>query len=194
MTMSFFRYFQRLWLSQLPVQLMRGILTAALFELLVYLINVRIRKALKPVLARDSQAEPAQRLARQRIVLGVPLMLVRTILYAIAIAIILRIFRFKSELDVYPIALGVLVVVAVGARNVLRDMVSGYFIHYDYLFAVGDEITVGERNGMVSEIGLRCTRLRTRDGQEILVRNSEIHTMVNRTGPQRRGQQGDDSR
>ena len=189
MNEAFFLYFRRVWGSSLPIQLTRAILVAALFELLVYIINTRIRKALTPALGRDAQADSAQRIERRRIVLGIPMLLTRAILYCIAILIILRIFHYRNELDVYPVALGVLVLVAVGGRQVLRDAISGYFIHYDYLFAVGDEITVGDQSGMVSEIGLRHTTLRTRDGQEIVIRNSEIRSLLNRTGLQRRAEQ-----
>lgn len=177
---TFYLFFRRLWASALPMQLTRAILVAALFELLVFLIQGRIRKALAPVLARDADADSAMRAHRRRIVLGIPLTLVRAVLYCLAILIILRIFNYRSDLDLYPVALAVLVLVVVAARRTLQDAVCGYFIHYDYLYAVGDEITVGEHSGMVSEIGLRHTRLRTRDGLELVLRNSEVRSVVNR--------------
>lgn len=174
---------RRMWGSPLPLQLMRAILVAALLEALLYLVSARLRRALAPALARDARADNAQRLERHRIVLGIPLLLARVIAWALALAIILRIFTFRVEADVYPLAVGVLVLWVVGARNVLRDAVAGYFIHYDYLYRVGDEITVGENSGMVSEVGLRHTKLRTRDGQEVVIGNAEVRTLINRTGP-----------
>ena len=186
MSESFYDFIRRLWLSALPMQLGRAILVAALFEALVFLANSRIRNALAPALERDAHADGAQRVHRRRVVLGLPMLLMRALLYVIALLIMLRIFRFEAELDVYPTLLVVLVLVSVGARNVLRDVVSGYFIHHDYLYAVGDEITVGDNSGMVSEISLRATKLRTRDGQETVIPNAEVRALVNRTGPQRR--------
>jgi len=190
MSEAFFAYFRRIWLSALPGQLMRGILVAALFEVLVYLINARVRKALAPALARDNSADSAARAARRRIVLGIPMLLIRSVLYTAAILMILRIFRFRNEADLYPVALAVLVIGGIGARQALRDAVAGYFIHFDYLFAVGDEITVGDHTGMVSEIGLRHTKLRTRDNQQITIPNGQVRDMINRTGPRRRNTQG----
>ena len=183
---GFFEFFRRVWLSALPMQLGRAILVAGLFEALVFIASGRLRRALGPALARDVGADNAQRMQRHRIVLGLPTTLLRALLYVVALLIILRIFRFKAENDLYPVLLGVLVLVAIAARGALRDIASGYYIHYDYLYAVGDEITVGGNSGMVSEIGLRLTKLRTRDGQEIVIPNSEVRALVNRTGPGRR--------
>jgi small-conductance mechanosensitive channel len=184
---SFVAYFQRLWGSALPVQLIRAILVAALFEGLVWLVHRRLRKALIPALARDGQADQAQRLERRRIVLGVPLAVTRSVLYLLALLIILRIFRFNAGQDLYPLAAGVLLLVLVAARDALGDVVAGYLISLDYLYAVGDEITVGDAGGMVSEIGLRTTKLRTRDGQEVVLRNSMVRQLINHTGLRRRG-------
>ena len=184
--MDFLSFFRELWMPALPMQLVRIFLTAALFEILVWVISVQMRKAFRPILARDSAADNTQRLLRHRVVLGIPLKLLRMVLYIIALAIILRILRFKADADIYPIFTGLIALFIAGGWQVLRDVVAGYFIHYDYLYAVGDEITVGEYSGMVSEISLRCTRLRTRDAQEIILSSSEVRTLINRTGLQRR--------
>lgn len=178
MAESFYLYVRRLWLSALPAQLVRSVLIAALFELAVYVISGRVRKALAPALARDHAADPAHRLERRRIVLGVPLMLVRAVLNVTALLLILRVFRFNSSLDLYPVALGLLVIGVVACRSVLRDAVAGYFIHYDYLFGPGDEITVGEASGVVTELTMRHTRLRDRSGREVTIRNSLVRDKV----------------
>lgn len=187
MSDSFFRYVTRLWLGPLPVQLMRSILVAALFEVLVYLVNLRLRRALSRVLARDAEADPMRRLERRRVILGIPTLIVRAVLYSLALLIILRIFRFNSTLDLYPVALGILGLVLVAARNPLRDAVSGYFIFYDYLYDQGDEITVGEVTGTVTELALRHTRIQTRDGHVVTYPNSMIRRLVTRAP--RTGQQ-----
>jgi small-conductance mechanosensitive channel len=183
---SFMGYVWRLWGSPLPMQLMRAILVAALFEALLYLVQVRLRRLLAPVMGRDAEADAVLRLERWRVVVGVPMLLTRVLFYTVALAIVLRIFRFRPDQDLYPLLLGGLALALVAGRDTLRDMVAGYFIRYDHLFGVGDEIAVGEHSGMVSEVSLRATRLRTRDGQEIIIRNGLVRTLVHRTGPGRR--------
>jgi len=189
MDSNLFLFIRRIWGSSLPTQLMRAILVAALFELLVFLVSGWVRRLLAKSLARDAHADPALRLARRRVVLGIPTLLVRTVLYAIALLIVLRVFHFRSELDVYPVALALLVLIAVGARQVLRDAFAGYMIHYDFLYGIGDEIAVGDRSGVVTDLTLRHTTLRTRDGAEVMVPNSEVRTVMNRSSLQRRSEQ-----
>ncbi|MBP8950865.1 MAG: mechanosensitive ion channel [Armatimonadetes bacterium] len=181
MSETFFRYVSRLWLSQFPVQLMRSILVAVLFEVAVYLVNSRIRKALTRALSRDAEADPMRRLERRRVILGIPTLIARTVLYTLALLIILRIFRYNASLDLYPIALGILALVLVAARNPLRDAVAGYFIFYDYLYDQGDEITVGEITGTVTELALRHTRIQTRDGHVVVLPNSMVRPLVMRS-------------
>jgi small-conductance mechanosensitive channel len=189
---GFVAFVRRIWGSALPTQLMRAILVAALFELLVFAVSGWLRKLLGRALARDAHADPALRLERRRIVLGVPLLLVRAVLYCLALLIILRIFRFRAEQDLYPVALALLVLVAVGARQVLRDAFAGYVIHYDYLYAIGDEITIGERSGVVSHLTLRQTCLLGRDGTEVWIPNSEVRTVLNQSDRKRRSQEAQD--
>lgn len=186
MSNGFLGYFWRLWASPLPTQLMRAILIAALFEVLLYFIQMRLRKSLARAMARDAQTDPTHRLERWRVVVGLPMLLTRVIVYAVALAIILRTFRFRPDLDVYPIALALLGLVLVAGRDLLRDMVAGYFIQYDGLFCIGDEIAAGEHSGVVTQMSLRVTRLRTRDGQELVLRNSLLRSLSNRSAATRK--------
>ncbi len=186
MSETFASYLRHLWFSTYPM-LVQAVLVGALFELLVYFVHLRLRRVLAPALSRDAHAEAAARTERRRIVLALPLLVSRVVLYCVGLVIVLRIFHFRTSQDVYPLAAGALVLVAVGGYRVLQDFVAGYLIHYDYLYAVGDEVTIGDLGGMVSAIELRHTRLRTRDGQEVVIRHGEVRNVVNRTGGQRRG-------
>ena len=76
---TFFGFFRRIWLSALPLQLVRAICVAAIFELLVYLINGWVRRRLQPALLRDVEDAPAARVKRRRLLLGVPALLVRAV-------------------------------------------------------------------------------------------------------------------
>jgi small conductance mechanosensitive channel len=176
---SFGEFFHRLWLSRLPVQLVYAICTAAIFEALVWLINNYIRKALRPALHRDKGNEPAMRAARMKLLLRPPMLVVRTILYVVAIAIILRLFGLPLRMEVLPI-LGVVAGAALLACwPLMHDCVRGYVLVYQHAFAVGDEISVGELRGTVVAITLPHTFLRTSDGQEIIIANGRITQLIN---------------
>ncbi len=77
--------------------------------------------------------------------------------------------------------------IAVGfaARDTLANLFSGVFIIADAPYKVGDFIVLDQSlRGMVSEIGIRSTRLLTRDDIEVTVPNAVIANaqIVNETG------------
>lgn len=157
----------------------RAILVAAVFELLVYVVNRRIRSGLAAALRRDSGREPSERIRRRRVVEGLPLLASRLTLYAIAFLMILRIFGLRTEAELLPILLALALIAAVVFRDHLRDAARGYYILYDHLYGPGDRVTIGELTGLVTDLGLRTTRLRMSDGQEIVIPNSQVHGVIN---------------
>jgi small-conductance mechanosensitive channel len=81
----------------------------------------------------------------------------------------------------------VVVVISLGARDVISDAITGFIILIDQPFRVGDVIAIEELNkwGDVVDIGTRVTRIRTREYQYVIVPNSKIGTsqVVNYTFP-----------
>jgi len=182
------QFIQRQWLSPLPVQFVRAILVASVFELLVYLTNRRIRTALQPVLRRDSGREASERIRRRRIVEGLPLLANRALLYVVAFLMIFRIFGLKTDAEVLPILLAAVLLVVVIFKDHLRDAARGYYIHYDYLYGPGERVTIGKLTGVVTELSLRNTRVRTPDGQEVVIPNSQVRSVVNHSRQAARGE------
>ena len=66
-----------------------------------------------------------------------------------------------------------------GAQNVVRDILSGFFIVFEDQYVVGDTIRVGETNGRVEHITLRRTVLRDDTGSLITIANGEIRQVAN---------------
>ena len=67
--------------------------------------------------------------------------------------------------------------IAVGfaAKDTLANFISGVFILMDAPYKVGQYITIdGDTRGVVTEIGMRSTRLLTRDNVEVTVPNAVI--------------------
>ena len=77
------------------------------------------------------------------------------------------------------------IAIGVAAQDTLANVFSGFFIVADAPYKIGDYITLdtGER-GLVSRIGLRSTRLLTRDDVEITIPNGVIASakIVNESG------------
>jgi len=66
------------------------------------------------------------------------------------------------------------VVIAFAAQNILGDLFSSLSIFIDKPFVVGDSITVGLHTGTVEKIGMKTTRLRGLQGEELIISNKEL--------------------
>lgn len=154
---------------------------AIIFEILIRLTTWRLRKAFTPILQRDAFLDATERVKRRKILLGLPLLLMRTIIFAVAILVIVRYLGFNTQAEIVPLTVALLAVITLIFWRPLKDAAAGYYIMYDNLYAPGERLTIGEHNGSVLEVGLRHTRLRTPDGREITLANSEITQVTNHT-------------
>ncbi len=68
------------------------------------------------------------------------------------------------------------VAVALALQNILGDLFSSFAIHFDKPFVVGDFIVVGDQMGTVEKIGIKTTRVRALQGEEIVFSNKELTT------------------
>ena len=64
--------------------------------------------------------------------------------------------------------------VALALQNILSDLFSSFAIYFDKPFQVGDYIKVGDYKGTVEKIGIKTTRIRARQGEEIIISNKEL--------------------
>src|SRR5687768_14322855 len=92
-------------------------------------------------------------------------------------AIIIALDRYNIEVSALVTTLGIgSLAIALAAQATLGDIISGFTIMVDRPYRVGDRIEIMELNtwGDVIEIGLRSTRIVTRDSRTIAVPNSVI--------------------
>src|SRR5690606_38145008 len=73
--------------------------------------------------------------------------------------------------------------VGFGAQNLVRDLVTGFFILSEDQFAVGDYITAAGVSGVVDSVGIRTTRLRDFGGELHIIPNGRIEQVTNHMGP-----------
>ncbi len=66
------------------------------------------------------------------------------------------------------------IAVALAVQNILGDLFSSFSLYLDRPFKVGDFIMVGGDMGVVEKIGLKTTRIRTLQGEELVVSNNEM--------------------
>ena len=71
--------------------------------------------------------------------------------------------------------------ISFGAKDLVTDLLCGLFIIFEGEFRVGDSITVGGNSGSVMEIGIRTTKIDDGSGNVVVLRNSAISNVINRT-------------
>lgn len=66
------------------------------------------------------------------------------------------------------------IAVALAVQNVLGDLLASLSITLDRPFVVGDAIAVGDFNGTVEQIGIKSVRLRSVNGEQIVMSNADL--------------------
>jgi len=66
-----------------------------------------------------------------------------------------------------------------GAQNLVRDIISGFFIIFEDQFSVGDYVLVSGVEGTVEEIGLRTTKVLSWTGEMNVFPNGDITQVTN---------------
>jgi moderate conductance mechanosensitive channel len=68
-----------------------------------------------------------------------------------------------------------------GAQNLVRDIITGFFLLLENQMRVGDVVEVAGKSGLVEQINLRTTVLRDLEGRVHTIPNGVIETVTNRT-------------
>lgn len=97
----------------------------------------------------------------------------RTLLWSVVLLAILsnvgvNITAFIASLGVGGIA------VALAVQNILGDLFASLAIAVDKPFEVGDFIVVGSVSGTVQVIGLKTTRIRSLQGEQVVMSNTDL--------------------
>ena len=101
-------------------------------------------------------------------------LMVKIALWSLATLIILQNIT-QMDLNALVAALGIGgVAVALAVQNILGDLFSSISISMDKPFILGDFIAVGDMRGTVEYIGLKSTRLRSVNGEQLIFSNSDL--------------------
>ncbi|PFG04175.1 mechanosensitive ion channel family protein [Bacillus sp. es.034] len=69
--------------------------------------------------------------------------------------------------------------VGFGAQNLVRDIITGFFIIFEDQFSVGDYVRIGSAEGTVEEIGLRTTKIKSWTGELHIFPNGNVTEVTN---------------
>ena len=71
--------------------------------------------------------------------------------------------------------------ISLGAKDMVSDIIAGFFTIFEGTYKVGDYITVGTWYGLVTEIGLRTTKVAWQ-GETKIFANSSVRDIINGNG------------
>lgn len=98
---------------------------------------------------------------------------IKIILWAGAVVLILGNMGYNVTSLVAGLGIGG-IAVALALQNVLGDLFSSLAIYFDKPFKVGDFIVLGEYKGTVKRVGIKTTRIKALQGEEIIIPNNEL--------------------
>ncbi len=101
--------------------------------------------------------------------------------YVLGFILIATIFGLLN-IDLAPLIAGAGIIglaIGFGAQGLVSDIVTGFFLLIEKQVEVDEYVTAGGMNGVVEEIGLRTTQIRSFDGTLNFVPNRHISTVSN---------------
>jgi len=105
-----------------------------------------------------------------------------------SVVVILILWTFKVDVTGLLAGLGIgALIIGFGLKDVIENWVSGLLIISGKTYRIGDVIRVGNLTGVVTDISLRTTKLKTYDRNDIIIPNSALlkENIINLTGGKR---------
>jgi small-conductance mechanosensitive channel len=98
---------------------------------------------------------------------------IQVVVFAFALFVILGIFH--QDLSGVVVGLGVGgIAIALALQSILSDALSAFSIYFDRPFEIGDFIVIGDYAGTVNKIGIKSTRIKLLQGEELVISNKEL--------------------
>jgi MscS family membrane protein len=94
-------------------------------------------------------------------------------LMALTVIIVISNFGYNVTSLIASLGIGGLAV-ALAAQEILKNILGGFVIMFDQPFRIGEWVVINETEGVVQEIGLRSTRVKTFRGEFITIPNHYI--------------------
>jgi small conductance mechanosensitive channel len=134
------------------------------------LVSALIGRLLRPL---DTGTEPLARAQRARTLSPLLTSAARYLVAFLVAVVVLQ--ELGIDVRALLVSAGVVgLAIGLGAQSLIKDVITGFFILFENLVAVGDVIEVGPHSGVVESVGLRVTKLRKFSGELRIVPNGEL--------------------
>ncbi|MBI4589261.1 MAG: mechanosensitive ion channel family protein [Candidatus Rokubacteria bacterium] len=138
-------------------------------------ISHLIDRVLRPL---EGTADYSQKAQRAR-TLG-PLLKSATLYLLAFLALMVTLREIGIDIQAILVSAGVVgLAIGLGAQSLIKDVITGFFLLFEGLIAVGDVIEIGNTVGTVEAVGLRVTQIRTLNGSLRMIPNGEFTQFAN---------------
>lgn len=153
----------------------------ALIFVAAYIINRGLKIAIKRFQTNLEKSDPSGEAGKRATTLGT-LLSTATIIIILLVAIIMALSEVGLEIGPIIAALGIGgLAIGFGAQNLVRDVISGFFIIVENQIRVGDVVNINGKGGVVEVITLRIVRLRDLHGVVHYIPHGHITAVSNMT-------------
>ena len=145
-------------------------------------IRLAIRHLEKVLIDATDDSEPVPGVAKKRVTTLTGL--VQTLAVSLVWGVVIIIALDQIGLDITPVlaSAGILgLAIGFGAQNLVRDLISGFFIILENQVRLGDVAIVNGTGGLVEKISFRTITLRDLSGVVHMFPNGTITTLSNMT-------------
>jgi small-conductance mechanosensitive channel len=134
-------------------------------------VGVWAHAVLEHVLAREQRRRPNDAVFTS----SIPIIRFVAIAIIWMLAMLLALDNLGVNITTLIAGLGIGgVAIALAVQTVLKDLLGSLSIALDKPFVVGDTIIIDKLCGTVERIGLKTTRLRSNEGDEVVIANADI--------------------
>jgi small-conductance mechanosensitive channel len=157
----------------LAASLTLGVFSISLGDVLAFVVTMYIASFVSSVVQFVLAEDVFPRLSLRA---GLPYALSSLVKYTIVfVGFLLGLFALGVNLDRVTVLGGALGVgVGFGLQNIVNNFVSGLIVLFERPIRVGDSVQIADVQGEVRRIGIRSTTVRSWEGAEVIVPNSQL--------------------
>lgn len=141
--------------------------------LLVYYLTKAVQKLSEYLIKNHIFKERKGESESGSIVKGFITQLTKIVIWGVAILILLQNLGIQVSVLLGGMGLAGLAV-GFALQSILEDIFAFFSIYFDKPFEIGDFIIFGEERGTIEKIGIKSTRIRSLQGQELVISNKEL--------------------
>jgi small-conductance mechanosensitive channel len=154
----------------IPAQIM-GKIKVVIWIIVVFFILRSITEAIKHFIFNKIDEKPDGK-AKKRQINGL-ILIINLIIWILGFSFLLNNIGYDITTLIAGLGIGG-IAIALAAQSILGDLFSYFIIYFDKPFEIGDVISFDDKAGTVEYVGLKTTRLRVLNGEQLVCANKDL--------------------